>query len=268
MRRSRWGRVVLTLAALTLVVLLADLAGAPLGPLRGAGTAVLGPAERLLAPGADEDGAERARLADRVRALEDERDTAAQLDELLGSAVADGRELLPGRVVGVRRGGASGPQRVTLDLGRRDGVRRDSAVVAADGLVGRVVDVGDWTSDVEVLGSSRAEVGVRVGPEGVLGALAGGDPTTDRSAGELVVTALARDRVAAGDTVRTLGSTDGRPYPAGIPVGEVVTVADRQGRLTDTATVRPAVDLATLDVVGVVVAAPREDPRSPAGSGS
>lgn len=263
------------LVGLTLLVALADLAGAPLGPLRAAGAAVLGPVERVVAPDVDERAAERVRLADRVRRLEDEaatREQDAALQEALPDVLGTGpgsRELRPARVVGLGRGGASGPRRVTLGVGSRDGVARDDAVVAADGLVGRVVSVATATSDVEVLGSAAAPVAVRVGGRddggsdtadggvrggGLLGTLTGTDPTTSRDADELVVTALARDRVSVGDAVVTLGSPGGRPYPAGVVVGEVTSVEDRAGRLTDTAIVRPAVDLAALDVVGVVVA--------------
>lgn len=264
--RAGWSRVLPALLALTLLVVLADLAGAPLGPLRDVGTAVLGPVERVVAPRSDagDRSAEATRLGQRVRDLEDDAATGEQLRDLLASPAAEGRRLVPGRVVGLGRGGASGPHRVTVDVGRRDGVRTSSAVIAPDGLVGRVVSVAEWTSDVEVLGSPATDVGVRVGAKGVIGSLTGSDPTTSRSAGELVVTSVARDRVAEGDEVVTLGSPSSRPYPPGIPVGRVSSVAERGGRLTDTAVVEPAVDVASVDVVAVVVRSPRETPREPA----
>lgn len=264
MRRPSWGRVLPALLVVTLLVVLADLAGAPLGPLRGAGTAVLGPVERVVAPGGGDDHASEAtRLGQRVRELEDDASTSDQLDDLLASPAADGRRVVPARVVALGRGGASGPHRVTLDVGRRDGARTASAVIAPDGLVGRVVSVAEWTSDVEVLGSPSADVGVRVGSKGVIASLTGSDPTTSREADELVVTSMARDRVRAGDAVVTLGSPSSRPYPPGIPVGTVASVSERGGRLTDTAVVEPAVDLATVDVVGVVLRESRSEGRDP-----
>lgn len=246
-------RVLPALLALSLLVLLADLAGAPLGPLRGAGAAVLGPVERFIAPGDDEASGlkeDTIRLEERVRRLEDERRVSSQTGDL-PTRDEDG---VTARVVGLDRSGASGPERITLDVGRRDGVRADRAVVAPDGLVGRVVEVTEWTSDVEVIGSKRAGVGVRTGTKGVIGTLTGSDPTTSRDADELVVTQLGRDRASVGDEVVTLGSPGQRPYPPGIAVGRVTSVDRAPGSLTDTALVEPAVDLATVDVVAVLTA--------------
>lgn len=244
-------RLLPALLALTLVVLLADLAGAPLGPLRGVGANTLGPLERLLAPGDDETAElkkENLRLSERVRQLEDADSVTGESADL----VTDGLETTPARVVALERSGTAGPERVTIDRGRREGIRADSAVLAPGGLVGRVVEVAEWTADVEVVGSARAGVGVRTGEKGVIGTLTGTDPTTEHGPGELVVSQLVRDRAKAGDLVRTLGSPGGRPYPAGLTVGRVTDVERASGRLTDTALVEPAVDLATLDVVAVV----------------
>lgn len=254
-------RILPVLLVLTLLVLLADLAGAPLGPVRGVGDAVLGPVERLVAPGGDEgDRLERDNIAltQEVRRLRDRQGVTDQLGDLdtgdLPSVTA--------RVVALDRAGASGPERITLDVGRRDGVHRDSAVIAPGGLVGRVVSVGEWSADVEVIGSGGSGVGVRTGAKGVIGTLSGSDPTTAHAADELVITQLTRDRVAAGDAVTTLGSPGSRPYPPGIRVGTISRVAKAPGALTDTAVVEPAVDLATVDVVAVVTGPGRTAKRA------
>lgn len=243
-------RVLPALLALTLVVLVADLAGAPLGPVRSAGESVLGPVQRFLAP--DDEAAEltedNVRLRERVRRLEDEARTAETTKRLPTA----GMDTVTGRVVALERGGASGPQRLTIDAGRRDGVRADRAVLAPGGLVGRVTTVGERTADIEVIGSPDAGVGVRTGTKGVIGTLTGSDPTTRHAADELVVTQLGQGRASSGDEVVTVGSPGGHPYPRGIPVGTVTSVDRAPGELTDTALVDPAVDLATLDVVAVV----------------
>lgn len=244
-------RVLPALLALTLAVLVADLAGAPLGPLREAGTTVIGPVQRFVAPGDDEASAlkkENIRLDERVRRLEEERRTADRVADL----PTEGMATVTARVVSLDRAGASGPERITLDAGRRDGIRTDRAVLAPGGLVGRVVAVSESTADVEVIGSPDARVGVRTGTKGVIGTLTGSDPTTDHGADELVVTQLAQGRAEDGDEVVTIGSPGQRPYPSGVPVGTVTSVDRAPGQLTDTALVEPAVDLATLDVVAVV----------------
>ena len=246
-------RVLTVLLVLTGVILLADLAGAPMGPVRALGAAILGPVERVIAPDPDEVDALQARnleLREQVRRLERRSAESAQADDL---ATAD-LTTTPARVVALERSGAIGPERLTIDVGRRDGIAVDSAVIAPGGLVGRVISVGEWTSDVEVIGSPDAAVAIRTGAKGVIGTLTRSDPTTAHDTDELVVTHLGRDRVVAGDEVVTLGSPDSIPYPAGIDVGTVTEVSRNPGELTDTALVTPGVDLATLDVVAVVTA--------------
>lgn len=254
-------RVLPVLLALTLLVLLADLAGAPLGPVRGIGNTVLGPVERFVAPGSDDTDRltqDNLRLADEVRRLEDRQRVGDQAKDLDTGDL----KTVTARVIALDRSGASGPHRLTLDVGTRDGIRADSAVVAPGGLVGRVVSVAEWSADVEVLGSPESGVGVRTGPKGVLGTLSGSDPTTSHAADELVITQLTRDRATVGDEVVTLGSPGRRPYPPGIPIGKVTRVEHAPGNLTDTAVVDPAVDLATIDVVAVVSGPGRTTKRS------
>ncbi|MBM6546760.1 rod shape-determining protein MreC [Janibacter sp. YIM B02568] len=247
-------RILAALLVVTVLVLLADLAGGPTGPVRSAGSAVVGPLLRAASPtDGDPRDAELTRLRLRVAELEDERSAADQESRL--DALADEHELtvVPARVVAVGARDARGSVRVTLDVGSRDGVRPDRAVVGPDGLVGRVVAVSSWTTDVELLGAAGTRVGVRVGAgPGVLGELTGSDPTVEQGPGELAVSAVQEGRLRPGDVVRTLGSADGVPYPAGLPVGEVTTVADQPGRLTQTAAVRPFADLSRVDVVGVI----------------
>lgn len=247
-------RLLVGLVAATVLVLLADLAGGPTGPVRSAGGALLGPVLRLVGPDADPDQAEITRLRQRVAELEDESAARGQESRLASLAEDHDLTVLPARVVAAGARDARGTMRVTIDVGRRDGARVDRAVVGPDGLVGRVVAVSRSTSDVELLGASGTGVGVRVGPApGVLADLRGSDPTLDEDPGELVVAAVEEGRLHPGDAVRTLGSPGGTPYPPGLPVGTVSTVDDGTGGLTSTAVVRPSSDLASVDVVGVVL---------------
>ena len=115
-------RVLPALLALTVLVLLADLAGAPLGPVRGIGDAVLGPVERLVAPRADETDRVRAdnvRLAEEVRRLRDRERTSDQVAEL------DTGELpsVTARVVALDRAGTSGPCLLYTSPSPRDRTR-------------------------------------------------------------------------------------------------------------------------------------------------
>ncbi len=265
----------LLVAALTVtgVVVLAGVSGtSALQPVRGAAAAALGPLERFLGPGDDELSAARddsARLATRLAAAQREVAARAAVAGILEQPALAGATVVPARVVAVGARGAAGPERVTIDVGSRDGVEVDRTVVAAEGLVGRVVSVAPWTSDVLLLGSPDLAVGVRVGPRGVLGkasgaALAGG---TRPDPGLLSFALVDRGGATTGVSVTTLCSVGDRPFVAGIPVGTVTTVHLGVGRLAPTGTVAPAVDTTTLDVVAVVLTAGRATPR-PAATGA
>lgn len=64
-----------------------------------------------------------------------------------------------------------------------------------------------------------------------------------------------------GDRLVTFGSQADKPFVPGVPVGEVVRVDPAGGGLTRNVYVRPYVGFTKLDIVGVVVQAPRTDPR-------
>ncbi len=247
------------LVTLTVLLLLLDVAGGPTGPVRSAGASVFGPMLRATSTDAgDPRDSELTRLRLRVAELEDERSAGEQESELRDLAEDHRVDVVPARVVAVGARDARGAVRVTLDVGSRDGVSTDRAVVSPDGLVGRVVSVSRWTSDVELLGASGTSVGVRVGTApGVLAELSGSEPTLDERPGELAVRAVQEGRLEPGQQVRTLGSQDGRPYPPGLPVGEVVRAPQDAAGLTAVATVRPVADLPALDVVGVVTGTTR-----------
>ncbi len=266
-------RAALAAGLLTALVVLLDLSGAlDLAPVRGVAAAGLGPLERAVGPRDDatsrlqaENTRLRAGLADADRRLAGAADASA----LLADPAVDGLPLVLARVVAVGAPGPAGPERVTLDVGSRDGVEVDRTVIAAGGLVGRVVSVAPWTSDVLLVGGPDLVVGVRVGTDGVLGEASGtaADGVPAPAPGRLALTLVERGTMATGDTVTTLGSAGGRPFVAGIPVGTVSEVAPSAGRLAATGVLTPAVDTTTLDVVAVVVGPARSEPRPTATGG-
>ena len=269
--RSR--RLLTSALVLTGLVVALGVSGASgLEPVRTASAAVLGPLERLLGPSDDALSAaraDRARLATRLAAAQREVAALHGVAGILESPALAGARLVPARVVAVGASGPGGPERVTIDAGSRDGVEVDRTVVAAEGLVGRVVSVAPFTSDVLLVGSPDLTVGVRVGPQGVLGqasgtALAGG---ARPPAGLLALALVDRGTATTGDAVTTLGSVGDRPFVPGVTVGTLRDVHLGVGRLAPTGTVTPAVDTRSLDVVAVVLTAGRATPR-PVATGS
>jgi rod shape-determining protein MreC len=144
---------------------------------------------------------------------------------------------------------------VTVDAGSRDGVRPDQTVVAAEGLVGRVKRVTAGSAVIVLAIDPDSSAGVRIAGGGQLGVASG------NGLGPLTFTPLdPQTQVKIGDRLVT-GPYGGSTYAPGIPVGEVTAVSGDPGAPAREATVRPYVGFAALDLVGVVLASPRTDPR-------
>ena len=183
--------------------------------LRTGAAAAFGPLERALTAGRDDDVARLTLERDELlRARRQDAATVQQAREVtsvLASPAAKGAKLLAARVVAFSPASSSGERRVTIDVGSRDGVTKDLTVVAGAGLVGRVIGVAAWTSDVLVVGDRDLKVGVRVGKEGRLGLVSATAPVgaTPREPGRLSLSLLEPGTVVVGDTVTTLGSVGG-----------------------------------------------------------
>ena len=132
---------------------------------------------------------------------------------------------------------------LTINRGRGDTVARLTAVIAPDGLVGRIVDVRAGSSVVQVLTDPASTVGAHVVRTRTPGIIEG-EPR-----GTLRFKYMARDGsgIQVGDVVVTSGL--GGLFPGGIPIGRVRTIDDRGSALFSYAQVTPAVDFARIDEV-------------------
>jgi rod shape-determining protein MreC len=144
-------------------------------------------------------------------------------------------------------GGSAAPdfRTVTVNLGARDGLGKDMAVLVSEGVVGRVVLTSPRAAKVQLLIDRNAAAGailVRTRTEGVVIGTGDGRLRLD------YVSATAE--VKAGDEVISSG-TDGI-YPKGFSIGIVESV-ERGGRGI---VLRPAVDFSKLEHVLVVVERP------------
>lgn len=138
-------------------------------------------------------------------------------------------------------------QSVIIDRGSVDGVEVNMAVIAADGLVGRVTRVTSNWSKVLLITDPNSAVAARLAASRETGILRGQrerdlrmslvDPATPVEAGEQVVS-----------------SGQGGIFPPGIPVGVVSRVLPAEGALEKDVLVRPTVDFSRLSEVLVVLA--------------
>ncbi len=169
-------------------------------------------------------------------ALQALRSENEQLRALMPIAPVPPRFFIIARVVGLS-GGAQ-QQSVWINAGSEQGVAVNMAVMAPNGLIGRVLEAGPATSRVLLItdGLSRLPVATA---DSRLQAIA----TGDHSGLPQLRYLPARTEPGAGELVSTSG--DGALLPAGLPVG-LTERDDTQWR------VRPLADLARLDMVSVV----------------
>lgn len=145
---------------------------------------------------------------------------------------------------------------ITIDVGANDGIERDMTVLNGDGLVGRVTTIGPNTATVLLANDPDFTVGTRMEATDELGFASGQGDRPLR-----VELLNGKADVKKGDRLVTFGSQADKPFVPGVPVGVVSRVDPSGGDLTRTLYVTPYVSFTKLDIVGVVVEAPKKDPR-------
>jgi rod shape-determining protein MreC len=172
--------------------------------------------------------------AQRVRAL------AGLQDSGIGKSIV-------ARVIG-RDTGRS--QTVTIDKGRAHGVRVDSAVITADGVVGRVILSSNFFSIVQLIADSQSAVGVMLESNRRQGIVQG---TGNR---DLDLDYIDDDSdIKQGDKFLTSGQE--RVYPKGIPVGVVTSISETRRGYIKTIQIRPSADLGRLEEVLCIIERPQ-----------
>ncbi|MFY9632701.1 MAG: rod shape-determining protein MreC [Candidatus Cybelea sp.] len=132
---------------------------------------------------------------------------------------------------------------VTIDRGSNAGIHKDDGVVAAEGVVGRVVSVSPLSSTVLLVTdyASRIPAVVR---RGRWWGIARGNLSS------VVIEYVEQDApLHAGDVVVT---GEGRSFHSGVPIGTIAAVERGNTTLYQTAILKPSVDLGALDRVVVV----------------
>lgn len=181
----------------------------------------------------------------RLRALLGYKQSATQFDLLTASVIA--------------RDPGNWTDTIIINRGTNDGLKKDLAVVTAEGLVGNVVEVLGSTARVQLVLDPRNSVGsiVQRAESRVAGIVegVGANKTTARMVN------IPRDAdIVEGDQILTSGF--GGIYPKGIVIGMVESVANDDGGLLKYAVVKPAVNFQKLEEVAVIVQS-REAPPAP-----
>ena len=198
---------------------------------------------------------ENAALKARLGSDDRNRSRLGQLDKMLKIA-GEGQYGIKGAEV-IAIGSAQGfSWTITIDVGAHDGIKRDMTVLNGDGLVGRVTTVGPDSATVLLANDPDFTVGTRMEGSDELGFASGQGDRPLR-----VELLNGKAEVKKGDRLVTFGSQADKPFVPGVPVGIVSRVDPSAGGLTRTLYVTPFVGFTKLDIVGVVVQAPKKDPR-------
>ena len=137
-----------------------------------------------------------------------------------------------------------------LDKGGLDGLEKDMPVVVAEGLVGRIIEVGPITSRVLVITDPDSRVSALAGDSRAQGVLAGKGSTSFK------FSYLELDSgVAVGEMV--LSSGMGGLYPKGFPIGKIGSLKKDITGLHLVADVQPLVRFSKLEEVLCIVS-PRQ----------
>ena len=134
---------------------------------------------------------------------------------------------------------------VYIDKGENAGIKRDMAVMTADGIVGKVLLVYPSVSQVLLISDQSSGVGAileKTRLQGVLRGTANGEVVLER--------VMADEQVPVGENVLTSGGD--QIFPKGLPVGTVTKVGTGK-ELFLNIKIRPAADLSKLEEVMVLV---------------
>jgi rod shape-determining protein MreC len=235
-----------------------------LTPVQKAGSWVVSPFRNFLS-----DVTHLGRTRNQIEKLRDENDklrltlqnrkTAdAQLKQLKGVlnlAGTAGFDVVNAKVIS-QGSTTSFTQTITIDAGTSSGVRANMTVLSGYGLVGVVKFAYRNSALVQLASDPAFKIGARIAGTQQIGILSG--QGTRKGILQLLDNTT---QVRKGDALLARGSQNGRPFVPGVPIGEVTSVDNSPGSVTQTADVKFYTNFSTLGVVAVVVSGSTADPR-------
>lgn len=140
----------------------------------------------------------------------------------------------------------------TISAGRSSGVAVDMVVIAPEGLVGRVVEVGANWSKVRTVIDSESSVSALIDRTRDVGVVRGVNNISTLDSSRCYMYYLPYDNdLVPGDEVVTSGL--GGVFPKGLLIGEVVEVSRAEDSTERVAVVETAVDFSSLEEVMVIL---------------
>lgn len=145
---------------------------------------------------------------------------------------------------------------ITINRGSSSGVAVNMPVVTGGGIVGRVITVSPWASQVMLITDEKAGAGAVVGQLGQSGALGSVRGRADLGVGIIEMRYVSGlEQVEVNDYVMTTGQ-DGI-YPPGLNVGKVVDVKKGTATQAHQILIQPGAQLEHLEEVAVLLYHPQ-----------
>jgi len=140
---------------------------------------------------------------------------------------------------------------ITIDKGSKNGIKEGDAVITANGLIGKIVNVSNFSSTVKLLTtneiSNKISVKISTSNEYFYGLLIGYDQERHIYKLEGITES---DKINEGDLVTTTGLTD--YFPSGILIGKVSKVVKDEYDLNSVVEVIPSVNFEDISIVTVL----------------
>ena len=196
---------------------------------------------------------------DKLRLALQNRETAdAQLKQLKGVlnlAGTAGYKVVNAKVIS-QGSSTSFTQTITIDAGTTSGIHTNMTVLSGYGLVGVVKYAYTNSALVQLASDPAFKIGARIAGSQQIGILSG--QGTRKGVLQLLDNTT---QIRKGDALLARGSQNGRPFVPGVPIGEVTSVDNSPGAVTQTADVKFYTNFSTLGVVAVVLSGSSADPR-------
>jgi rod shape-determining protein MreC len=140
---------------------------------------------------------------------------------------------------------------VQIDLGSRDGLTTNLAVLTCDGLVGRVLAVGDYRSQVLLLGDPNLRVAARIDGSREAGIIMSSSSSPQENGMVDMGYLPGSSSAKPGQIIKTSG--EGGIFPADIPIGQIVDLRKSDYGITREARIKLFANLSALEEVWVML---------------
>ena len=135
---------------------------------------------------------------------------------------------------------------LTIDIGSRNGLLPNQAVLTSDGIIGKTIQVGQSSSLVQSISDNNFRLSVRIMPSGAVGILRWNSNNMCK-----VYEIQKNVEINIGDRVITSGFS--KIYPPKLPVGVVSGVYDERGSYQKVVNVEIQSDFESIQNVFVVI---------------